>query len=297
MSTYNNIQTKLNELHMSLITSINDFNQLKIIQYKCDKEHISELTLNSYKNKITPSNIKKIKSFCAICNNNLIKKEECIEICTKLNFKLVSFDKNIKRNDSYDVKYECNCGNISKTDLRNLKKFNRKPNCPKCQNNKNKLNFDILVNEFKKRNCILLIKPNEYENNKQLLPYQCVCGRNGHIIFSDLKRNRLCKNCKVDRSKETSLLKYGEDNPSKNVMIQEKIKQTMLKNHGVEYAQQNPNIMSKTLSSSFMTKDFILPNNKIIKVLGYEPIVLDELIKEGIKNDCVFITQRLPLLL
>jgi hypothetical protein len=53
-------------------------------------------------------------------------------------------------------------------------------------------------------------------------------------------------NCKSDRSRETSILLYGVDNPSKSNEIKDKIKQTNIDRHGVPYAQQNPEIHAKT---------------------------------------------------
>lgn len=246
MDISNLIKDKLNQLDMILLSTQEELKN-NIIKYQCSKNHPSQLTLNSYKNKISPQSLSKLHSFCKICNNDMERTQIALDICQKFNFEMLSCERHPTRKDSYHIKYKCKCGNISETDLRNLTKISRKPNCPKCQNDKNKLDFESIKKEFEQRDCQLLINPNDYQNNKQKLHYQCSCGKKSTIFLSDLRRGRLCNQCKTERSITTNLKVYGVENPSKNELVKEKIKTTMFENHGVYFAQQNPTIMKKSL--------------------------------------------------
>jgi hypothetical protein len=69
--------------------------------------------------------------------------------------------------------------------------------------------------------------------------------------------------CKNDRSKSTSMETYGVDNPAKSEEIKQKIVDSMVKNHGVKYAQQKPEIRAKTDATSLekygKLRAFLLP--------------------------------------
>ena len=89
-----------------------------------------------------------------------------------------------------------------------------------------------------------------------------------------------------EKYKETNMEKLGVDNPFKSGTIKEKSKATCFKNHGVEnYSQTGLNT-----NSGYKYKDYIYPSGNIIKVQGYEPKLLDELIL--IYNEEEILTDR-----
>ena len=147
--------------------------------------------------------------------------------------------------------------------------------CPKCQNNKYKLEYEYIKNEFKKRNFLLVTKQDEYKSNKDLLNYVCSCGNQSKISLGDLKRERKCIFCKDERYKKTIIEKYGVPYMFQNEQIKEKIKETNIKKYGVEYPNQNPDIFKKGLQSSFKRKEYIDPFGRKYNILGYEDYVLD----------------------
>ena len=121
-----------------------------------------------------------------------------------------------------------------------------------------------------------------------------------------------------EKSKQTNLKILGVENPSQNKDIQNKIKQTFIKNYGVEhvlqnkdikekikkvclekygveYATQNSEISEKASKNSYSSKNYTFPTGKTIKVQGYEPYGLDELIKIEKTNEDDIITSRLDV--
>jgi len=260
MSRYKNFCEKLKNWKMNVTTSLQEFETTNQISFRCPSGHESSIAATSLNNKISPKNFAKLKSICADCNTILIKEAEAMELTQKLGFKFLSME---TIGDRRLIKYQCVCGNESSTDLRNLKRPDRKAQCPRCQNDPHKLDYDVLKKNFETRNCVLLTSRENYQNNKQRLDFRCVCGATSTIVHQDLLRGRLCMSCKNDRSKSTSMETYGVDNPAKSEEIKQKIVDSMVKNHGVKYAQQKPEIRAKTDATSLekygKLRAFLLP--------------------------------------
>ena len=105
------------------------------------------------------------------------------------------------------VSYRCVCGEESSTYVGNLKRPDRKAQCPKCQNKK--LDHEIIMRDFELRGCVLLTPREEYQNNKQNLRYRCSCGAEAEIRYQDLLRGRRCPSCRNDRRIATNMERYG----------------------------------------------------------------------------------------
>ena len=260
MSRYKNFCEKLTSWKMNVTTSLQEFEKINQISFRCPSGHESSIAATSLNNKISPKNFAKLKSICADCNTILVKEAEAMELTHKLGFKFLSME---TMDDRRIIKYQCVCGNESSTDLRNLKRPDRKSQCPRCQNDSHKVDYDTLKKNFEARNCVLLTPREKYQNNKQRLDFRCVCGETSTIVHQDLLRGRLCMSCKSDRSKITSMETYGVDNPAKSEEIKQKIVDTTMKNHGVKYAQQKPEIRAKTDATSLekygKLRAFLLP--------------------------------------
>jgi hypothetical protein len=90
-----------------------------------------------------------------------------------------------------------------------------------------------------------------------------------------------------EKIRKTNIERYGVEYPMQSDDNKEKSKITCLEKYGVEHPMQNPEIARKM----FVTKDFEMPNGTIIKVQGYEPIVLQMLLDIGYTQDDI-ITSR-----
>lgn len=195
---YYNFITKLNNLEMNMTSSLQDLEEKNLIEFKCGKGHLNSLSKNSFVNKTSPATIAKMYSICTICNSLFIHLEDIKTVCDKLNFEFIDFNKS-ETCDSKIVTYKCCCGNVSQTDWRNLKKKDRKSNCPKCQNNNKKVNFEEIIKFFENQNCIILTKSDDYKNNKQKLDYICSCGNQSQIVYMDFKLGKRCMKCRYNK--------------------------------------------------------------------------------------------------
>ena len=239
MLKFDNIK---NFLEPEYILESKDFSNNKII-FKCKENHINELSVNAFQNK--RYKIPKDK-LCTICKENIENKEKFQKLkeeIEKTNGHIIlELDKNRK------VVYRCgNCEEISNSFLNNLQR--NTGYCLKCQNDKNKIKFEDLTQIIKDNNCELLMKEDEYINNKQKLKIKCECGEINFAILSDIKRGKKCSKCKVIKYKETCEEKYGVDNTFKSEEIKEKIKETNIKKLGVEYPMQNKDVQNKAIQT------------------------------------------------
>ena len=145
--------------------------------------------------------------------------------------------------------------------------------CHLCQNDKFKLQYDDIKQRVENKKLILISKPEEYTNNKDKLKLICTCGEKFEAVLNDIRRGKLCNNCKLDRCRKTCLELYGEDNVSKV-----------------------PEIFDKIQSSVFRRKHFILPQTKReLIVMGYEPQAITMLLQNGtIQEDDIIVGKDVP---
>lgn len=107
--------------------------------------------------------------------------------------------------------------------------------------------------------------------------------------------------------KNTILSKYGVDNISKldevkkrksyklinrteeeKKITRDKYKSTILERYGVEHLSQDSDFLEELLKKSFSYKSYRLPSGKIISLQGYEPKVMDYLLKKYEEDDILY---------
>jgi hypothetical protein len=89
-----------------------------------------------------------------------------------------------------------------------------------------------------------------------------------------------------NKIKQTVLERYGVDHISKSKEIQEVKRQNSMNKYGVEFPIQHPEFSEKACKNNYKIKEYTLPSGKILKVQGYEPYALNDIIhKEQIKED------------
>jgi hypothetical protein len=122
-------------------------------------------------------------------------------------------------------------------------------NCIKCLNIKNRKDYDTLKSEVEKEGFSLITTNDNYTNNKNI-SVVCKCGNEWNCSLSDLKRGRNCLNCKTEKTYSTNNILYGVDNVFQNEDIKKKSKETCMKNHGCQFAQQSETVREKTTKTS-----------------------------------------------
>jgi hypothetical protein len=99
-----------------------------------------------------------------------------------------------------------------------------------------------------------------------------------------------------EKSRQTCLRKYGVENANQTEEVKEKSRQTCLKNYGVSSPMHCPEIILKQQKAAHQRKSYTLPSGKIIKVQGYEPFGLDELLKTYSEHDITTSYKDMPIL-
>lgn len=92
----------------------------------------------------------------------------------------------------------------------------------------------------------------------------------------------------VRKAKITSLKKYGEDNIMKTDLGKNKVAESNIKKYGFPSPMQNPKFCKNFFMNhyrKFTSKDFTLPSGKTIKLLGFEPQVLSQLLRKFDESD------------
>jgi hypothetical protein len=256
-SQYNNFKTYLErnesgEVLYEMITTESEFIERKKesktgakFSFICKNSHINELTCASFINKKSKIEYNQL---CSTCFNKksgadvkAARLEEVKAEILPLNGHVVLSYENNK-----EVEYQCgNCGEIRKTELENLRRS--AGYCAKCQNNENKIPFKELKNRVEAMGFQLLLKPEEYKNNKQKLPLICICGNDTYsAVLSDIEGGKKCSaNCKTKKYKETCDVKYGVKNYFAAEEFKEKRKETCLQKYGKKHHMQNEEIKKK----------------------------------------------------
>ena len=256
-----------------------------------NKDHKNTLSTDSfctvkarYKNNI--------EDLCKFCRKEKEDKVMLIELQSKIKHKIIEYI------DSHNIKYECCC--CKRTNKSNKGALLKSSNCPKCRNDVNRKDFGELEDEVEALGFSLLTTKEDYTNTKNI-EVICTCGEVWNCYFSDLKRGSKCGSCKTDRTRVTSLEKYGVKHASQNEEIKEKYKATCLKKYGsecflqsdegkkqmiekygVEYAMQNDSLFSKKSANSFRQRKYKFKDGSFTLILGYEDLALKELESSGL---------------
>jgi|UniRef100_A0A6C0JP22 hypothetical protein len=84
-----------------------------------------------------------------------------------------------------------------------------------------------------------------------------------------------------DKSKETCFKNFGVPYPFQSQEVRDKSKQTCLERYNVENPMQDAELSEKASKKSYKLKEFKFICGNTIQVQGYEPFLLDILVKEG----------------
>lgn len=266
MIRYNNCKKFLKNNLYELETSLEIFLETQEITFNCTNNHKTTMKITSFINK--KSKLKDcFKYLCTECKkneDNLTRFNEIYIQVLQNNHKLLE----IYEYETGKCKYICgNCNSIRESTYKNLIKKDSTIFCGKCMNIKNRTSIED-INVFLSN---LNYKCIEYTNNKNLI---VICDKQHKIdtlsVF-DYKRGRRCPICAPERRGNTNIEKYG----CVNVM-------------------HNENIVTKLMNKLYTTKDYSFPSGNIVKVQGYEPYCIDDLLKVYKENNIVTECSLMP---
>lgn len=172
---YNNIKKFLNDIKYTLISDKKQFvdtdDSKTDVEFKCENNHLNKLNLYSFLNKRDAYQKGKIPMFCNSCklnetfgDNYVDRKTQIEEILGQYNHQLIELE-----NDLKNFTFTCgNCGENSKSSLRNINKDDYTGYCIRCFNHQNRKPYDDVVKEVENYGLKLLTKKENYKDNKQL---------------------------------------------------------------------------------------------------------------------------------
>ena len=121
--------------------------------------------------------------------------------------------------------------------------------------------------------------PSQHESVKQKKKQTNMSRYNCEYTLQDKNiRNNITK---------TNITKYGSICSLQNIDVREKSKQTCKEKYGVEIPMHNSEVAEKASKNSYKSKTYILPSGNKIKVQGYEPWAIDELLKTYSEADLI----------
>ena len=301
MSTaYNNLLLWCETHHYILENKeefIEEFNIQKfstVLNLVCEKNHKIKITHGSWTNAKTKFKKEGNVTLCVECKKNSDFENKKQEVLEKNGHSVIS--------NAEDDEIIYSCGNCSEqhkiSDIKILLRKTRGEFCPHCINNKYKLDYEKIIAIVEKHGMKLITLPTEYVNNKNILVL-CVCLNQWKTSLNDINRNRKCSNCKLERTSETNLLRYGCENVFENEEIKKKIKDTCLEKYGVEHHRQLPEIQKKAENTVLekygvkwaFTADYVYEKIKQTHLLNYgceypfmSPDILDKIKKKMLEK-------------
>lgn len=208
------------------------------INFECiDNKHKFSLNFQSYMNKRKTI---KCKSCVRIEKDKQLFPKIQKEMWNKYHVKIVSYDSKTRK-----CQYKCkSCLEIKNNFLKNLKKESCKHTCVQCSQKNNRNDIEEVRSKVENLGFKLLTTGDQYKTNKEI-DVICVCGKEWKTSISNITRGRKCLSCKVERTIETNLERYGVENVFQSEEIKEKSKNTCVEKYGVTHPMKNAEILEK----------------------------------------------------
>jgi predicted nuclease of restriction endonuclease-like RecB superfamily len=179
---------------------------------------------------------------------------------------------------------------------------------------------ELLEDILKEANATLIGDYTKF-NQRMCIRYRCSCGTLSEKRFEMLNiyRYPYCESCslklKEKKNVETCMKKYGVSNASKHIDIKNKINEVFLNKYGDHpkrtkevqekwvttclekyggHPNQNVEVQAKAEKNSYIHKDYMLPSGDVIKLQGYEPFALDDLLQKYEETDIIIGRGNVP---
>jgi hypothetical protein len=173
-----------------------------------------------------------------------------------------------------------------------------------------------LLEEILKGGGVTVLEEYSRWNQRMRVRFRCECGVETSKRFEMLNVHRLpyCDKCslkkKEQRRQKTNIDKYGVTNavahpdiiqkikhtnaikfgghPKRTTEVQEKWVATCLEKYG-GHPNQNREVQTKSEFKGYHYKNYTFPSGKVVKVQGYEPLALEQLIQKCVKEEDIVV--------
>lgn len=88
----------------------------------------------------------------------------------------------------------------------------------------------------------------------------------------------------TQKARDTYMSNTGYEYPFQNPLFQKEAREIYKTKTGYDHPSQNPEVARKILKSSFRKKEFLMPSGTPFICQGFEPLALQLLLDEGIKE-------------
>ena len=192
---YHNFRTKLNTLNVHVITTEDEYlNMVDTEKYpelllECQDNHQFSLRITSLYNKLDFLKKNPMRNICSECEKptTTVEEHSVREKCKTLGFTFCEYNTKTR-----SVNYICNCGSKNITYATNLTKSGRQAQCPKCQNEKFKIETSTVKQKLEQHGCILVGK---YTNTHTPITYICVCNNKVKMRYCEFIVGKKCRHC------------------------------------------------------------------------------------------------------
>lgn len=229
------------------------------------------ITIDKYRDMFPNKSIGIYKTnifVCKVCNK---------KISSQSSVKINHLKQHCLSVDKYNILYEkqlcnCGCGNVSTYSYKRHKFNNFLIGHYKCWNfGLTKETDNRILNQSKK------LKNKKLSNEHKL---KIKNGLIGHWTPEKIER--------MKKAYEKTMMKqHGVKNYWMTDECKKKLKETSLQKYGTEYPMQNATISKKSHQNCAKMKEYILPSGKIIKIRGYEPFLITQLLNKYDEKDII----------
>lgn len=96
-----------------------------------------------------------------------------------------------------------------------------------------------------------------------------------------------------DKIKITNMERYGYTNVGESQLIKDRIVERNMEKYGC-HPSQLPEVHEKKMKSGYRCKEYTFPSGRIVKIRGYEPLAINDLLKIYDENDIIVKTTDIP---
>ncbi len=149
-------------------------------------------------------------------------------------------------NNHTPLAYICKCGRIGRISYSNFTK-----NIDGCKECTRRWTIQQVADFFDEVWCVLLVVgTQEFVLNETKVTYICSCGETHTSTWRLFKNGARCMQCTIEKTRQTCIKKFGEDNPAKVQEIKDKIVATMRERYDKNYAMQVKKFVDKNIATN-----------------------------------------------
>lgn len=214
-------------------------NAMTLMNVICDNGHTTKISHNRFKNG----------HGCKQCDNDRRRKYDIKTISKEFEEKGYKLLDTVYTNNAIPLNYICKCGRHSANSYANFKRGH--DGCKDCSR---RWTIDDVKDFVEDNGCIFInADAEEFVTRESYITYTCFCGTdNTRTLFRSFREGTRCPNCVKEKIKQTSIDKYGVDNPAKSPIVKQKSIETNMEKRGVTHHMKLPEYKQKAKETNIL---------------------------------------------